>query len=90
MHSTMVEIIYAPSFVRSFKKLEPALQDDVVERIELFRDEQNHEKLKVHKLQGRLGSTYSFSVNYSTRIIFSYDKKHQACLLDVGSHDVYR
>ena len=73
------------------KKLPKNLIDEVLEKIELFRDPENHEVLKVHKLSSRLKDRYSFSVNYKIRIIFTYlpIKPQEVLLLAVGDHDVY-
>ena len=87
-----MEVSYTPSFLRLFKSLPEELQDEAVEKIELFRDEKNHKALKVHKLTGRLKGRYSFSVNYKTRIIFACTSKRpkEATLMAIGDHDVYK
>ncbi len=86
-----MEILYTPTFVRMFKTLPLALQEEIIEQIERFKDSGNHRALKVHKLSGRLAGRYSFSVNYKTRIVFTYRKTQprSALLLAVGDHDVY-
>lgn len=86
----MIALIYAPVFVRQFSKLPKNLQVEVIEKIELFKDVTNHQKLKVHKLKGRLNDQYSFSVNYKYRIIFIYETKNQIAFLAIGDHDVYQ
>ena len=85
-----MEIIYLPSFIRQYSRLESALQDEIVEKIELFKNSKHHRQLKVHKLKGRLKGRYSFSVNYQTRIIFIYTSKWKVAFLTVGDHDVYK
>lgn len=86
-----MEIVYTPEFLRSLKKLPHELQEEAIEKIDLFRDLLNHKKLKVHKLKGMLRGRYSFSVNYKTRIIFRYVRKpKEAVLLAIGDHDVYQ
>lgn len=84
-----MDVAYSPSFVRQFKALDPALQEEVLEKIALFRERKNHPYLKVHKLQGRLAGRYSFSVNYRFRIVFSYRSKKEAVFLAIGDHTVY-
>ena len=86
----MIRVNFKPSFLRQFNILETDLRDEVAEKVELFKDKRNHKQLKVHKLKGRLKGRYSFSVNYQTRIVFVYEKKDEAVLLAVGSHDVYK
>lgn len=84
-----MDVSYTPTFVRQFKALEKNLQEEVIEKIELFCDRKNHKFLKVHMLAGRLNGRFSFSVNYKFRIVFSYLSSHAAVLLAVGDHDVY-
>ncbi len=82
-----ITVRYTATFLRMYKKLYPHLKEEVKEKINLFQDTSNHQKLKVHKLQGRLDNVYSFSVNYKIRIIFEYEKADIVNLLQVGSHD---
>ncbi len=87
----MIEILYAPNFVRMYKGLHAGLKEEVKEKIKLFADKKNHTILKVHKLKGNLKNTYSFSVNYQIRIVFEYENKKTANLLYIGGHDeLYR
>lgn len=88
-----MEVAYAPVFLRALKALPPALRQETIEKVELFRQSDKHKILRVHKLKGRLSDRYSFSVNYRYRIVFQYakiDGKRGAYLLDVGDHAVYR
>lgn len=86
-----MEVAYSPTFVRLFKSLPVALQDEIVEKIEVFTNPANHKVLKVHKLSGRLAGRYSFSVNFKTRVVFAYlkTKPREAYLLAVGDHSIY-
>lgn len=83
-------IRYKPTFVREFKKLPIELQEEALEKIELFKNTQNHQKLKVHRLKGKLKDFYSFSITYSHRIVFTYERKDVVVLIAIGDHDVYR
>lgn len=85
-----IEIAYAPSFIRQWKSLPEALQDEALEKIELFKNRENHKLLKVHKLNGRLQEFYGFSVNYKFRIVFEYGDKNTVFLLKIGPHDIYQ
>lgn len=84
-----MELIYAPSFVRQFQKLEDGLKKEVLEKIELFRNPKNYKMLRVRKLKGRLKGRWSFSVSYRFRIVFLYVSKREAALLGIGDHTVY-
>ena len=86
----MIGISFKPSFVRQAKRLEQALFQELVEKIELLKHEKNHDILKVHKLHGTLSDCYSFSVNYKIRVVFEYETKNEIVLLAVGDHDVYK
>ena len=89
----MIKLIFTPSFMREAKRLPKSDKDlggEIAEKIELFRNRDNHTKLKVHKLHGPLVSFWSFSVNYKYRIIFESLNKNEAILHDIGDHDVYK
>ena len=85
----MIKLVYAPAFVRQFQKLENNLQEEILEKIELFKNSKNHKLLKVHKLHGVLKNEFSFSVNYRTRIIFGYSSKEEVNIFSVGDHSIY-
>ena len=86
----MIKIEYSSYFVRKFKKLEPGAQEEIIEKIGLFQNTQNHIKLKVHKLGGAMKGQWAFSVTFRDRIVFHFNTdKKTAYLLDVGSHDIY-
>ena len=85
----MLEIVISKQFSRQFRKLDPNLKEEVVEKLELLKDPVNHQSLKVHKLSGRLSGKYGFSVNYKIRVIFSYPLPTEIFLLLVGNHDLY-
>lgn len=85
-----MHVFFKPTFVRQYKNLEPQLQEEITEKIELFKNPRNHRHLKVHKLKGPLSGRYSFSVNYKIRIVFSYLSKKEAVLLTLGDHSVYK
>jgi len=85
----MLKINFTSQFLRQLKKLNPGLQDEALEKIEDFKNIKNHEKLKVHKLQGVLSGSFSFSVNYSYRILFEYISKNEVVLFKIGNHEIY-
>lgn len=86
----MLNLIYAPIFVRQFNRLNSDLQEEILEKLETFKNVSNHKILRVHKLKGLLKEKYSFSVNYKFRIVFSYTKKTEVNVLTIGDHDVYK
>lgn len=84
-----ITVKYTTGFVRQYTKLSIELREEVREKIELLKESKNNEKLKVHKLKGRLSGRYSFSVNYKYRIMFEYIDKKNIVLLTIGDHDIY-
>lgn len=87
---TAILVHYKPTFVRQLKKLESSLQNEAIEKIEMFRNTHNHELLSVHKLHGRMKGLEGFSVNFKYRIMFQYLSKTEVVLLAIGDHEVYR
>jgi len=90
LNNTMLTISFKATFIKQVNKLEKELIDEVFERIELLKNDENHKILKVHKLHGKLSSCFSFSVNYNTRIVFEYLTKNEIILLFIGGHDIYK
>lgn len=86
----MLKIYFSNFFIKKIKKLKDDLQDEVFEKINLLKDESNHQSLKVHKLHGRFSKYYSFSVNYKYRIVFDYLSKKEIRLHDFGGHEIYK
>ena len=88
----MINVSYTRRFLRDLNKLEPALQEEVIEKIELFRVTKNHVQLRIHKLHGELEGRLSFAVNYRFRVIFEYidKRKKEVILITVGDHDIYK
>lgn len=84
------EFLIAPSFLRQLKKLEPALQDEVIERLELLKDRANHKRLQVHALKGLYKGRHACSINFRYRVIFRFGpRKTDISLLSVGDHSIY-
>ncbi len=86
----MIKIGYTPAFSRQLNKLEGLLAEEVIQKIDLFKDPKNHYLLKVHKLHGRLKDRFSYYINYKIRIVFCYVSKNEVILMAVGDHDVYK
>lgn len=84
-----MHVEFTAPFLRQLRKLDPDLQEEVAEKVELFQSNPDYPGLKIHKLKERLKDRWSFSVNYKTRIVFQYLAKDRIVLLAVGNHDVY-
>ncbi|MFA6999699.1 MAG: hypothetical protein WC241_01130 [Candidatus Paceibacterota bacterium] len=86
----MINFIYAPVFVKQFNKLDKNLKEEIAEKINLFKDRENHILLKVHKLHGKFKESYSFYVNYKIRVIFMWLREREVAFLAIGDHDIYK
>lgn len=86
----MYRISFKPSFLRQIKHLDEKVLSGVLRKIELLKEKDNHQYLKVHKLHGILSNCYSFSINYSIRVIFRFEFKKEIVLLYIGNHDIYK
>ena len=85
----MITVGFTPEFFRSLKKLTPQLQETAFKRIELFRQRNNHQRLKVHKLHGKYKGFFGFSVDYTYRIMFEGISDKEVRLHTVGDHSIY-
>lgn len=84
-----MQYLYTARFLRSLKKCEEAVQDDVVRAVKLFEKGKSNEVLKLHKLHGKFRSYHAFSVNFSYRVI-AKKEKGTIYYVDVGTHDIYQ
>ncbi len=79
------------NFLKKAKRLSKEEKVLLSDRIEIFRDNVNDSRLKIHPLTGKLKGLLSFSLNYSKRVTFVYLEKEKVLFIDVGSHDqVYK
>lgn len=86
----MLTLVFTPSFLRQYKKLELDLREEVREKIAQFQKNPRSVSLKAHKLKGKLKGYWSFSVNFQYRIVYEYDNSDTVALLKVGNHSVYK
>ena len=86
----MIKIVYAPIFVKKLNKLHKNIQDEVLDKVELFKNKDNHSVLKVHKLHGKFRNSFSFYINYKIRIIFEWGNDSEVNFLSIGDHDLYK
>lgn len=84
-----MRVFFTHRFLKMANALPVDLQKEVQEKVNLFREPENHQALKVHKLKGSLKDFFSFSVNYKTRVVFEQGKEG-VTLHAVGDHDVYK
>jgi len=84
-----MQYLHTARFLRSLKKCEGAVQDDVVSAVKLFETGKNNKTLKLHKLHGKVKSYHAFSANFSYRVIIRMTKQ-AVYYVDVGTHSMYQ
>ncbi len=69
--------------IKGKSKLEAKFWD----RVEVFTQNPYDEKLRTHKLSGKLKELWSFSVEYDVRVVFYFVSDSKAIFIDIGKHD---
>jgi mRNA-degrading endonuclease YafQ of YafQ-DinJ toxin-antitoxin module len=85
-----MRIIYSPNFLRNYDGLPPAIKSKAEEREIIFRKNLFDSRLKTHKLSGKLGEFWSFSVDYHYRIVFELRSEKIVIFHKIGNHSIYR
>jgi mRNA-degrading endonuclease YafQ of YafQ-DinJ toxin-antitoxin module len=86
----MIDVAFGSSFKRAFKrkiKGNAVLEARFWERLEIFQTNPFDQRLRTHKLSGRLKDLWSFSIEYNLRVVFSFLDGDRALLVDIGSHE---
>jgi len=83
-------INYSSYFKQQYKQLTEKQKADFRQAIQLFTENPFHPKLKTHKLKGKWESFWSFSINYSDRVLFKFSGKGTVDLINIGDHSSYR
>lgn len=83
-----MQYLYTARFLRSLKKCDDAVQDDIIAAVKSFETGKENASLKLHKLHGKFKPYRAFSANFSYRVIVKIEKGI-TYYVDVGAHDVY-
>jgi mRNA-degrading endonuclease YafQ of YafQ-DinJ toxin-antitoxin module len=69
------KVVASTLFIKNTKKYikqQKASPEEIEDAINILKENPNTSSLKTHKLKGKLLGSYACSVNYSIRIVFSY------------------
>lgn len=77
-------------FRKSFKKLDSTLKKKTHKQFKLFLNNLFHPSLNTEKLEPKTSNIWSFRIDKSTRVIFTFAENETILLLDIGPHDIYR
>lgn len=83
------KITYSSHFAKAFKALPNVVKKQAIQKEKIFREDCFGQRLKTHKLKGELKEYWSFSVNYSHRILFEFQDDGEVGFIDVGTHSIY-
>jgi mRNA-degrading endonuclease YafQ of YafQ-DinJ toxin-antitoxin module len=78
-------------FTKSFEFYKRGLnkkqKEKIAEIFNVFKKDCFDLRLKTHKLGGIMKDLWSFSINYSDRIVFYFLNDSDVLFVDIGSHD---
>lgn len=77
----MVEIIFAPRFLKQAKKLPGAIKETLKEQIRRLSTDLRDPRLHVKTLEGKFSGQWSFRVTRDYRVLFSIEKESNAIYL---------
>ena len=84
-----MEIFYSPQFAREYRKLPIEVKEKAKNKEKIFRKDTFDPRLKIHKLKGRLGEFWSFSIDFHYRIIFKFQNNNKVRFYSIGDHSLY-
>ena len=84
------DIYYSSRFKKRLQKLPKYVQEKATDCEEVFRNNCFDRRLETHKLKGVYKNFWSFSINYSFRIVFRFIDDHSVLFIDVGTHRIYQ
>ena len=85
-----MRVFYSPEFKRRYKRLSPEVQEKAEEKEKVFRKDPFDPQLKTHKLHGRLGEFWAFSIDHTYRIVFAFVESEGVRFYAIGDHSVYK
>lgn len=87
-----MKILLSSAYLKSFRKLKkknPQIISTIKEKIALFKLNPTHLSLRLHKLQGKKLSLWSFWIKADLRITFIYVSEG-VLFINIGTHrEVY-
>lgn len=86
----IVKVYYSTNFKKSLNKFSALEKKKIKRKLIIFFTNPFNPQLKTHKLTGKLKKYWSFSVNYSLRILFEFINEESVGLIDIGTHEIYK
>jgi len=91
----MRRLIWTKAFTKAVKRVikrQPSLRREVERTLNLLQQDVFAPSLETHKLKGKLANRWACSVEYDSRIVFSFvrlegQQEDAIRLLGIGTHD---
>ena len=83
-----MRIFYSPEFERRYRMLSLEMQKKAEAKEKIFCKDPFDPRLKTHKLHGRLGEFWSFSLDHTHHIIFMFIEEGDVRFYAIGDHSV--
>ncbi len=77
-------------FEKNYKKLPAGIKQYAKRKEKVFRKDPFDPRLRTHKLAGKEQEIWSFRINYSYRIKFTFLRNQEVLFLDIGTHKIYK
>lgn len=77
-------------FKKSYKRLPQEIKKEAVEKENIFISNPFNQRLKTHRLKGKLRNYWAYSVNYEYRIMFRFVDDESVLYFDIGTHSIYK
>ena len=85
----VVKIHYDDDFEEQFLKLPKNIQKKAFKAEALFRQNNFHPSLRLHKLEGKLKEHWSISLDKKYRIMFKIMSDGVVLFISIGLHSIY-
>ena len=85
-----MKVVETTRFRKSLKSLSAQTKKRTKKQFGIFLTNLFHPSLHTEKLEPKENNIWSFRVDKSTRVIFTFSDKETITLLDIGPHDIYR
>ena len=85
-----MHIFYSAEFSKRYKRLSERVRQEAKKKEQIFRKYPFDQRLKTHKLQGRMNDFWVFSIDFNYRIIFRFEEKEVVGFYAIGDHSIYQ
>jgi len=79
-------ITFSSKFRKEYKSFPKNVQNQVLDRLELFSKNKNNPQLNNHKLQGEYSGFHSINISGDIRAIYEFLDKNTVLFIKIGTH----